>query len=182
MDSMENDSRLYGLIAEFQTSEALLKAARLAYAAGYREMDAYSPFPVDGLADAIGARSPWISYIILAGGILGGFAAYFMQWYYSVVTYPINVGGKPYHSWPSFIPVTFELTILGAAIAGFLGTLILNGFPEPYHPVFNLPEFARASQDRFFLAIEARDPKFDVEKTREFLQNLQVVKVAEVEK
>lgn len=178
---MEDNSSLYGLMAEFETPEAVLSAARDAYAAGYRDMDAYSPFPIDGLAEAMGARAPWISYLILAGGILGGLGGYFMQWWYSVVVYPINVGGKPYHSWPAFIPVTFELTILGAALAGFLGMLILNGFPEPYHPVFNLPSFARASQDRFFLAIEAKDPKFDLNQTRAFLTNLQALAVSEVE-
>jgi hypothetical protein len=179
---METNPDLYGLMAEFETSEALLKAAQQAHEAGYREMDAYSPFEVEGLAEAIEARAPWISYIVFAGGVLGALLGYGMQWYYSVIVYPINVGGKPYHSWPAFIPVTFELTILGAATAALLGMLILNGFPEPYHPVFNLPSFARASQDRFFLAIEAHDPKFDLEKTRVFLQDLKAVEVSEVEK
>lgn len=178
---MTTNLHLYGLVAEFETSEALLEAARQAHLAGYREMDAYSPFEVEGLAEAIDARSPFISYIVLAGGILGGLIGYGMQWYYSVIVYPINVGGKPYHSWPAFIPVTFELTILGAAAAALLGMLILNGFPEPYHPLFNLVSFARASQDRFFLAIEAKDPKFDMKKTRLFLENTQAAQVSEVE-
>ncbi len=178
---METDPNLYGLIAEFETPEALLEAAQQAHAAGYRQMDAYSPFEVEGLADALGARSPWIPYIVLAGGILGAVIGYGMQWYYSVIGYPINVGGKPHLSWPSFIPVTFELTILGAATAALLGMLILNGFPKPYHPVFNLPSFARASQDRFFLAIEVKDPKFDLKKTRTFLKNTEAVEVSEVE-
>ncbi len=179
---MENNSPLYGLIAEFETSDALLAAAREAHAAGYREMDAYSPFLIDGLAEAMGARSPWISYITLAGGIIGGGGGYLMQLWYSTIGYPINVGGKPYNSWPAFIPVTFELTILGAVVFALFGMLILNGFPEPYHPVFNLSSFARASQDRFFLAIEARDPKFDLKQTRAFLEKTEAVAVSEVEK
>jgi hypothetical protein len=178
---MENDSRLYGLMAEFETAESLLNAAQQAHAAGYRDMDAYSPFHVEGLAEAIGARSPWVPYIFLAGGILGGLGGYFMQWWYSVVVFPINVGGKPYHSWPAFIPVTFELTILGAVAIGLLGMFILDGFPEPYHPVFNVPGFSRASQDRFFLAIEAKDPKFDLNQIRTFLENMQALAVSEVE-
>lgn len=179
---MENNSRLYGLMAEFESAETLLEAARLTHAAGYRDVDAYSPFPIDELGDAIGARPGWVAYIILAGGIIGCLGGFLMQWSYSTIGYPINVGGKPYNSWPAFIPVTFELTILGAVTAGFLGMLILNGFPELYHPVFNLPSFGRASQDRFFLAIEARDPKFDLSETRAFMEDLHAVDVSEVEK
>ncbi len=179
---MDDNSRLYGLIAEFETAEALLDAAEQSHAAGYREMDAYSPFLIEGLAEAMEARSSWVPYIFLIGGILGGVSGYLMQWWYSMITYPINVGGKPHNSWPAFIPVTFELTILGAVTIGLLGMLILNGFPEPYHPVFNLQSFARASQDRFFLAIEAKDPKFDSVQTRAFLENLHSVAVSEVEK
>lgn len=179
---MEPDSQLYGLMAEFKTPEALLSAARRARQLGYRHMDAYSPFEVEGLAEAIGARSPWISYVVLAGGILGAIVGYGMQWYYSVIVYPIIVGGKPPHSWPAFIPVTFELTILGAATAALLGMIIMNGLPELYHPVFNLPDFARASHDRFFLAIEARDAAFDITRTREFLEGTEALNVSEVEK
>lgn len=178
---METEPHLYGLMAEFETSEELLRAAQQAHQAGYRDMDAYSPFEVEGLAEAIGARTPWISYIVLAGGILGGVGGYGMQWYYSVIRYPISVGGKPLHSWPAFIPVTFELTILGAATAALLGMILLNGLPELYHPVFNLHSFGRASQDRFFLAIETKDPKFDLKQTRAFLENLHAVEVSEVE-
>lgn len=179
---METDFRLYGLMAEFETAEALLSAAQQAHRAGYRDMDAYSPFEVEGLAEVIDARSSRISYIVLAGGILGCLIGYGMQWFYSVIGYPIIVGGKPPHSWPAFIPVTFELTILGAATFALLGMIILNGLPELYHPVFNLPSFGRASQDRFFLAIEAQDPKFDVEQTRAFLESTGALEVSGVEK
>lgn len=179
---MEEHSPLYGLMAEFESSDALLDAAEQAYAAGYRDMDAYSPFPVHGLPEAIGARSSRISYLILAGGILGCLGGYGMQLYYSMIGYPIIVGGKPPNSWPAFIPVTFELTILGAATAALLGVILLNGLPEPYHPVFNVPNFARASQDRFFLAIETSDPKFDLKQTHIFLKNLGAQEVSEVEK
>ncbi len=178
---MEIDPNLYGLMAEFETPEELLHAAQQAHQAGYRELDAYSPFEVEGVAEAIGARPSRIPYIVLAGGILGGVGGYFMQWYYSVIGYPISVGGKPLHSWPSFIPVTFELTILGAALFGLLGMIILNGLPELYHPVFNVPGFGRASLDRFFLAIEAKDPNFDLKQTRAFLENLHAFSVSEVD-
>lgn len=179
---MESDSNLYGLIAEFKTPEALLEAARQAHQAGYREMDAYSPYQVEGMAEAIDARAPWISFITLGGGLLGAILGYGMQWYSSTVTYPLNVGGKPPNSWPAFILSAFEIAILGAVAAAFFGMLLLNRLPELYHPVFNLPEFSRASQDSFFLVIEARDPQFDLEKTRAYLQDLEPLEVNEVGK
>jgi len=169
---MESDSNLYGLIAEFKTPEALLEAARQAHQAGYREMDAYSPYQVEGMAEAIDARAPWISFITLGGGLLGAILGYGMQWYSSTVTYPLNVGGKPPNSWPAFILSAFEIAILGAVAA----------LPELYHPVFNLPEFSRASQDSFFLVIEARDPQFDLEQTRAYLKGLEPLEVNEVGK
>src|ERR1051325_942673 len=163
---METNSDLYGLMAEFETAEELLHAAQQAHQAGYREMDAYSPFEVEGLAEALGARPSRISYVVLAGGLLGGLGGYGMQLYDSLIRFPFSVGGKPLHSWPSFIPVTFELTILGAALFGLLGMIILNGLPELYHPVFNVPAFGRASLDRFFLAIETKDPKSELNPNR----------------
>jgi hypothetical protein len=164
--------KLYGVLAEFDSTDHIIEAAQAAYAAGYRNMDAYSPFPVDGLAEAIGFRRNRIPLVVLLGGISGGLLAYFMQWYTAIIDYPINVAGRPFHSWPAFIPITFELTILGAATAAVLGMLGLNGLPRPHHPVFNVPDFALASRSRFFLCIQAIDPKFDREAVREFLAGL----------
>ncbi len=158
----------YGLMAEFDNPQALLDAARRAYATGFRRMDAYSPFPVEGLAEAIGFRRSWVPLLVLIGGILGCLGGFYLQYWTAVMDYPIIVGGRPLNSWPSFVPVTFELTILLAALSAFLGVLALNGLPMPYHPVFNVDRFELASRNRFFLCIEARDPKFDPQGTREF--------------
>jgi hypothetical protein len=144
-------------------------------------MDAYSPFPIEGLAEVIGCKRTQLPLIVLIGGILGGIAGFYLQYWISVIDYPLIVGGKPYNSWPAFIPVTFETTILGAALAAVLGMLGLNGLPMPYHPVFNVERFALASRDRFFLCIEAADPKFDVDKTVEFLRSLNPTSIHEVE-
>ncbi|HVO69710.1 MAG TPA: DUF3341 domain-containing protein [Aggregatilineaceae bacterium] len=163
---------IYGLMAEFDDSEALLKAAQRTREAGYRRFDAYSPFPIDGLSEALDMRRTAISWLVLAGGIVGGLAGFGLQFYVAVIAMPIHVGGKPLNSWPSFVPVTFETTILGAALAGVLGLLLLNRLPMPYHPVFNVEHFARASQDGFFLCIETVDPLFDLQNTRDFLHNL----------
>ena len=174
------DRTLYGLMAEFEEHEQLLTATRRAFADGYRRMDAYSPFPVEGLAEALGVEYTAIPLFTLAGGIIGGLGAYFMEWYAMSQLYPINIGGRPLNSWPNFIPVTFELTVLIASVSAFAGVFILNRLPQPNHPVFNVPEFERASTDRFFLCIEADDPKFDRERTREFLDGLKACKVTEV--
>ena len=172
---------IYGLMAEFETPEALLAAVRRARLLGYNRIDAYTPFPVEGMAEAMNLGHTWLSYIILAGGIFGGLLGYLMQYVSSVIAYPINSGGKPYNSWPAFIPITFETTILFAAFAAVIGMLTLNNLPQPYHPVFNVPSFSAASQDRFFLSIEARDPRFKVEETRDFLQSLDPITVSEIE-
>jgi hypothetical protein len=172
---------LYGLLAEFQGPEELLKATQQAYDAGFRSMDAFSPFPVEGLAEALGMRHTWLSVIILGGGIVGGVVGFSMQYYSSVFSYPINSGGKPFNSWPAFIPVTFELTILFAALAAVFGMLALNGLPMPYHPNFNVESFSRASRDKFFLLIEAEDPIFGADDTRRFLETLEPVEVSDVE-
>ena len=172
---------LYGLLAEFETPDALLLAAQKTYAMGYRKMDAHSPYPVEGLAEAIGFEKTRVPLVVLIGGIAGGLTAYAMQYYSAVWDYPLNVGGRPLHSWPAFIPITFELTVLFAAFAAVFGMLLMNGLPKPYHPVFNLPEFKLASQTQFFLCLEANDSQFRPAETRSFLETLGALAVREVE-
>jgi Protein of unknown function (DUF3341) len=172
---------IYGLAAEFESDAQLMHAAEEAFAHGYRKMDGYAPFPVEGLADALGKKNR-MPLLVLLSGILGGCSAYFMEWFANVISYPINVGGRPLHSWPAFIPITFELTVLGASLTAFFFSLGLSGLPQPYHPMFNLPEFERASQDRFFLCIEAEDTLFEERATRAFLESLDPLLVAEVAK
>lgn len=171
----------YGLMAEFETPTDVVAAARRVHEEGYRRIDAFSPYPIEELSEAIGVHSTKMPLIVLIGGIVGLVAGYLMQYYTHVVAYPLNVGGKPFHSWPQFIPITFETTVLGASLAAVFGMLALNGLPEPYHPVFNTPNFALASRDRFFLLVEARDPKFDREQTAAFLKTLGAREVTDVE-
>ncbi|MFN8443025.1 MAG: DUF3341 domain-containing protein [Caldilineaceae bacterium] len=163
---------LYGLMAEFRDAETLLAAAQQTASAGYHKVEAYTPFPVEGLAAILGVRGRRLPLIVLAGGILGGGGALFMQWYAATISYPFNIGGRPLASWPSFVPVAFELTILAAAFAAVLGMFALNHLPQPYHPVFNASRFLRASNDRFFISIEASDPQFKSDATRQFLESL----------
>jgi hypothetical protein len=170
----------YGVIAEFTDPQELLDAANAAREAGYTELDAYSPFPIHGLSDAIGFHHSRLSAVVLAGGIVGGLAGFFMCWYANVIWYPLNIGGKPYNSWPAWIPITFECAILFAAFAAVLGMLALNGLPMPYHPVFNVPRFDQASRDKFFLVIQARDPKFDIDAVWKFLESLGPREVTDV--
>ena len=172
MSAMRAQVELYGLLAEFNDSQALMKAVQAAYAAGYRKMNAYTPFPLEGLSAALGQKPSRLPMIVLLGGVLGGSLAYFMMYYASVISYPMNVGGRPLHSWPAFLPITFELTVLGASLAAFLGMLGLNGLPHPHHPLFEVPEFSLASRDRFFLCIETSDRLFHSTQTRQFLQGL----------
>jgi hypothetical protein len=162
--------RPYGLIAEFDNPTALVAAAHHARQAGYRKMDGYSPFPIEELHEALEFEDARLPFIVLIGGLTGCIGGYLLQYWISAVAYPVNVGGRPLHSWPAFIPVTFECTILAAALSAVLGMLALNGLPMPFHPVFNVPRFGFASRDRFFLCIEAMDPKFDLENTRTFLE------------
>jgi hypothetical protein len=180
MSHPELRATLHGLMAEFETPTALVHAAEQARLAGYREMDAYSPIPIDELNDALGLRRTRLPKLVFLGGLLGGTAGYGLQYWSAAIAYPLNIGGRPYHSWPHFIPVAFETTVLGAALACFVGMWALNKLPQPYHPVFNVPEFARASLDRFFLCIESTDPKFDREETGRFLASLHPVGVSDV--
>lgn len=172
---------LYGLLAEFDSPDVLLEAANRTHEAGYTKIDAFTPFPVEGLADAIGFHKTRVPLIVLIGGVIGCAGGFVLQYYPNVIGYPLNIGGRPYYSWPSFIPIMFELTILCAALSAVFGMLALNGLPTPYHPVFNVTQFALASRSRFFLCIKARDPKFQRDRTREFLVSLKAREVFDIE-
>lgn len=174
-------ARLYGLMAEFEDPTALVDATRRAREEGFTKLDAYSPYPIEALTEALDIHDRKLPAVVLGGGILGGLAGYALCYWCSVIAYPLNVGGKPFHSAPAFIVPTFETTILFAAFAAVLGMLGLNGLPMPYHPVFNAPRFAMASRDRFFLCIEAKDPKFDHDDTWAFLTKLGPRVVMDVE-
>jgi len=169
---MKERTPIYGLMAEFETAAQILQAVREVRQEGYEHMDAYTPYPVEGLSAELGLQRTRVPLVVLVGGLLGAAAGYFMQYWMMGVDYPLNVGGRPYHSWPAFIPITFETTVLVAALAAILGMFFLNRLPMPYHCVFHVPRFARATQDRFFLCIEAIDPKFDRLTTRQFLESL----------
>ena len=173
--------KLYGLMAEFSDPTQAVKAARSAYEEGYRDMDAYSPYPVEELSEAIGFHRNRLPLLVLIGGIIGCVGGFALCYWASAIAYPLNIGGRPLNSWPAFIPVTFECTILVAAFAAVFGMLALNGLPQPYHPVFNVERFELASRNHFFLCIEAKDPKFDTEATRAFLQSLGPSEVTDVE-
>ena len=170
----------YGLMAEFPDADALLSAARRVRDAGFTKFDTFSPFPIHGMGEAIGFKERSVSKIVLGGGIVGLIAGYSLEYFTSVIAYPLNIGGRPYHSWPMFVPPAFETTILFASISAVVGMLALNGLPQPYHPVFNAPRFSQASQDSFFLVIEADDPKFDAQGTRQMLTSLGPKEVVEV--
>jgi hypothetical protein len=171
---------LYGVIAEFNDPQSLLDAANAVREQGYTATDAFSPFPVHGLAEAVGFHKSRLSAIVLIMGILGGIGGFFMCWYANVISYPLNIGGKPLNSWPAWIPITFECTILLAAFGAVFGMLALNGLPMPYHPVFNVRRFDSASRDKFFLVIQARDPRFKLEEARRFLATLGPREVTDV--
>lgn len=178
---MSEPSTLYGMMAVFETPEALLAAVQRAREQGFSRMDAYTPFPVDGLAEALALPPNRLPLVVLLSGILGGLTGYGMQLFAMAVHLPLNVGGRPLNSWPAFVPITFELTILFAAFGAVIGMLAMNRLPQPYHPAFNAPCFDLATLDRFFLCIEAGDPLFEREKTRSFLQGLAPKEVADVE-
>lgn len=177
---MSSSAELYGLVAEFESADLLLDAARKTREKGYLRIDAYSPFPLEGLSEAIGFEHDSVGLITLLGAIIGGLTGYLMQYYANVLDYPINIGGRPYHSWPAFIPVTFELTILGGALSAAFGMLALNRLPRLHHPIFQYPGFDRASKDRFFLCIHSKDPQFERSRTDHFLTTLNPLRVQEV--
>jgi hypothetical protein len=170
----------FGLLAEFVEADDLVAAAARVYDAGYRRFECYSPLPVEGLADAIGFRRTGLPQVVLAGGITGGLAGFAMQYYTTVVAYPLNIGGRPLFSWPSFVPVVFEMTVLIAALSAVLGMLALNGLPRPHHPLFAIPAFDRATQDRFFVCILSDDPLYHPQTTLEFLTGLGPVEITDV--
>ena len=170
----------YGLLAEFDSADALAKAAARVRDEGYTHTDAFTPFPVEGLSEAIGFHDRKLPLIVLCGGIVGGLSGFGLQYWVAAIAYPLNIGGRPYVSWPAFIPITFEMTILFAALSAVIGLMALNRLPMPYHPVFNAPRFTAASRDRFFLLIESNDPKFDRERTKKFLGDLHAREVTEV--
>jgi hypothetical protein len=170
----------FGIVAEFRDADELVEASRQAHAAGYREVEAYSPLPVEGLAEAIGFHRSRMPLVVLIGGIVGFAGGWALQYYAAAIAYPLNIGGRPLNSWPSFIPVVFEMTVLFAALSAVLGMLAMNGLPRPHHPLFAIPQFDRATQDRFFLCILARDPAFHPQTTRQFLERLRPVEIIDV--
>ena len=171
---------IYGIMAEFDSASDLVAAARKTHESGYRKIDAYSPFPVEELAEAIGFHKNGVPLVTLIGALIGGISGYLMQYWIAAISYPINVGGRPFHSWPAFIVVTFEMTILFGGIAAVFVMLALNGLPMPYHPVFNVPRFAMATKDRFFLIVFSSDPKYNPTDTRRFLEGLKPRSISEV--
>ena len=170
----------YGLLAEFSEPEDVVAAARAVHQEGYVRVEAYAPYPVEGLSESLGFERSRIPMLVLCGAILGGIGGYYLQYWVSALEYPLNIGGRPLNSWPAFIPITFECTILVAALFAVLGMLALNGLPQPHHPLFNVPEFAYASTDRFFLAIQSDDPQFHETRTRDLLAGLQPMAIYEV--
>ena len=177
---MEEDRKLYGMLAGFPSAHLLIAAARRTREAGYRKTDAYAPYPVHGLAEALGMTRTVLPIIVFVGGVVGGVLGYLLQYYTAVIDYPLNVGGRPLHSWPAFMPITFECTVLAAALSGVLGMLALNGLPTPNHPLFAVPQFDRASRDGFFLFIRATDPRFETDAVRRFLESLEPTEVIDV--
>jgi hypothetical protein len=171
---------VYGIVGEFDNPTALVAAANRTREVGYTRFEAYAPFPIEALVEAVGHPKTRLPLAVFLGGLIGGLSGYLLQYFTAAVTYPLNIGGRPLHSWPAFIPVTFECTILGAALTAVFGMLARNGLPMPYHPLFQMPRFARASRDLFFLCIQARDPKFDVSEVTQFLHSVGAADVQEV--
>ena len=177
---MNTATNRFGILAEFVEADELVAAAARVYELGYRQVECYSPLPVEGLADAIGFHRTRMPLVVLCGGIIGGLGGFALQYWTTVVDYPLNVGGRPLFSWPSYVPVIFEMTVLIAALSAVLGMLAMNGLPQPHHPLFGVPQFDRATQDRFFLSIRVQDPLFDEHKTRQLLEQLGAKEVVDV--
>jgi hypothetical protein len=177
---MNDNPELFGIVAEFVEPNELVRAAARVHAEGYRNTEAYAPMPVEGLAEAIGFPRSRMPLVVLIGGVIGGLSGIALQYWTMVIDYPLNIGGKPYNSWPAFVPVVFELTVLVAALFAVLGMLAMNGLPRPHHPLFGIPQFNRASQDRFFLLILSRDRKFHAQSVRDFLKSLGALEVIDV--
>jgi len=180
MHAQQTADPIYGLMAEFDDPQSLVAAAHQVRQAGYTATDAYSPFPIEELHEVLGKPNTKLPLLVLLGGFLGGMGGYALEYWVSAIAYPVNIGGKPFHSWPAFIPVTFECTVLGAALTCVIGMFALNRLPMPYHPVFNVERFAHASRNKFFLCIEASDAKFDLIETRRFLESLKPTEVSTV--
>ena len=180
MSTEQTEPKLYGLVAEFDDSDVLLAAAKKTADAGYTQTDAHVPYPIHGLSEALGMKRTILPWIVFTCGLLGCIGGFYLQYWISAVDYPVNVGGRPYVSWPSFIPVTFECTILLAGLSSLIGMLSLNGLPRPHHPIFNAPNFEKASENTFFLCIEAEDSQFDLERTKAFMNELGAQAVSEV--
>jgi len=177
---MKDATDSFGLLAEFAEADDLVAAAGQVHEAGYRRVEAYSPLPIEGLAEAVGFRRTGLPLLVLCGGVIGCLAGYALQYYTMAISYPINVGGRPFNSWPAFVPVMFEMTVLFAALSAVLGMLGMNGLPQPHHPLFAIPQFDRASQDGFFLFVRQNDPLFDAKATRELLQRVGATEVTDV--
>ncbi len=181
MHTEDTAPALYGLLAEFDSATAIVDAARKARQAGFTKVDAYTPFPIHELDAALRLPRTRLPWLVLGGGITGMASGFALQYWASVIEYPLNIGGRPLASWPAFIVPSYELTILFSALTAVIGMIALNGLPMPYHPVFNVPQFSNASGDRFFLSIETKDPKFDLASTRTFLEGLHPLGVTEIE-
>lgn len=174
---MKSQSTSYGILARFLNTDDLIRAAKNLSSSGLRQIDAYTPFPVEGLAEALGFQKTGISLVVLLGCIVGGVIGFTLQWWVAVVAYPLNIGGRPLNSWPSFLPITFELTILGGALSGVLGMLALNGLPSLYHPLFEIEDFRKATSDGFFICIKSTDPLFDADQIQKLLTDSQATEV-----
>lgn len=177
---VKEESPIFGIAAEYETPEALMAAANKARLTGYVKMDAFTPFPVEGMSQAVGIRDKWILIMMVIGGFVGCFFGFALEYWSVVASYPLNIGGKPIWSWPMMVPPAYELTILTSALTGVFGMIIINGLPMPYHPMFNVPGFERASQDRFFLCIEEADKLFDMQETTRLLEETGALRVAQV--